>query len=66
MYSNYQNNNNDFENQNQNIETKENNLSDTVERAESAKDMSEDKANEIINLVNNYIEAEKQKQERKY
>ena len=67
-YNNYQNNNNDFENQNQNrnIETKENNLSDTVERAESAKDMSEDKANEIINLVNNYIEAEKQKQERKY
>lgn len=41
------------------------NPSNLVERAESAKDMSEDKANEIINLVNNYIKNEMNKQERK-
>lgn len=42
----------------------ENNV-DTVERAESAKDISDDKANEIINLVNDYIKSEQDKQERK-
>ena len=41
-------------------------LNNNVELAESAKNMSQDKANEIINLVNSYIESEKQKQERKY
>ena len=47
------------------VEQNYNHMNNTYEMAESAKDMPQEKAQEIIDLVNNYIETEKQKQERK-
>ena len=52
-----------IENHNEEFSTE--NSADTVERAESAKNISDDKAKEIINLVNDYIKSEQDKQERK-
>lgn len=53
------------EQQNQ-VQEDNHNLStaETIEKAESAKDISDEKANEIINLVNSYIKSEKRKQKR--
>ncbi len=47
-----------------NSQEQEINQAEMIERAESAKNISEEKAQEIINIVNSYIKSEKNKQKR--
>ena len=57
--------NKDEEKEQKNNKEENNDIVNSVEKAESAKDIPDEKASEIINLVNSYIKSEQDKHERK-